>query len=248
MEQAGEASNRVERSYYEDGTLKEEIEYRDGARSPNGRWRQWHPNGQLAGEFFLEHNVYVNGTNRFWYPDGRLAMEQTYSRGRIVHHAIFNPDGTPMAGPENSARALMKKAIARGEKAKPRRLRKTADPNALETAAFIEQRLAGRTAPALAWLGEATADAERTLGEMDPKLSVEFVEALSKLGAAEIVAVDIEVALGTDGQTSNHLVIRLPEDSQARARVLGFCSVIAKDQGFDAMIDSGQAWEFLKLC
>jgi hypothetical protein len=240
-------NSRIERHYYEDGTLKEEIEYRDGARSPNGIWRQWHPNGQLAGEFFLEHNVYVNGTNRTWYPDGRLQHECTYVNGKITKQAMYMPTGRPIPMPEDTNRSRLKKAISRASNALPKRARKASDEEAAQDRTFIEGLLASKTAPAAEWLRKGHVVAKRTLGEMGPELSIEFVDALLGLGAVEVLAVEVEDIPGTDGQTSNHLVVRLP-GPEARARVLAFCGVIAVDEGFDAPDDTGQDWEFLKLC
>jgi hypothetical protein len=42
----------IERKFYPDGTLREEIHYKNNKE--HGHWRVWHPNGVLAEEYFLK--------------------------------------------------------------------------------------------------------------------------------------------------------------------------------------------------
>lgn len=42
-----------------------------------GRWRTWHPNGQLQSDMTLRKGLAV-GTVRRWHPNGRLRFEGTY--------------------------------------------------------------------------------------------------------------------------------------------------------------------------
>ena len=89
---ASASPSRVDRNYYPDGSLKEEIHYR--GVSPHGLWRQWHPNGRIAGEWYLDKGVYIEGTNRTsWYPDGTLQYEITYVNGKQVSSFFYSPTG-----------------------------------------------------------------------------------------------------------------------------------------------------------
>jgi len=108
--------------------------------------------------------------------------------------------------------------------------------------------LATKTAPAREWLRESNAVSSRTLGEMDTELSIDLVEHLRALGATEVLAVQIESSDSIPGQTTNHLVVALPADLPARARVFAFTNAYSKDQGFEREPDWGQTHLYVMLC
>ncbi len=112
---------------------------------------------------------------------------------------------------------------------------------------FIEDRLRGRSAVAREWLREGEGST-RTLGEFDRELSAELVTGLHSLGALEVLAVEIEDIPGDSGQTTNHIVIRLPEAPNERTRVFSFCNAYARSMGFDLEVDHGQRDLYLMLC
>ncbi|CAG0995465.1 hypothetical protein PHYC_02533 [Phycisphaerales bacterium] len=149
---------------------------------------------------------------------------------------------------EDSQRQSLAKMVARAMKAEPCQAQ-AADPAAADEARkFIQERLKGCTAEAGEWLRASSESSERNLGEMSPGLSIEFVNHLYTLGAAAVLAVEIEVGLGDEHQTSNYVVVRLPEDCHARARLFAFNAAMAEDQGLDGDLDGGQDSFFLTLC
>jgi hypothetical protein len=146
-------------------------------------------------------------------------------------------------------RKQLTKMVAKARLAEPPKRRKKRDPaEAASSATFIQTLLATITAPALQWLSESTEPAPRTLGEMDTALSTEFVNALHELGAAEVLAVQIEMDPGSDAQTTNHLVAKLPDDPPARARIMAFDKTHASNMGFESEGDWGQDHVYMMLC
>jgi hypothetical protein len=239
-------ADRVERFYYPDGTLREEIHYR--GVSEHGRWRQWHPNGQLAGEWWLDKGVYMNGTNRTWYPDGALESEDTYANGNEIKALHYSPSGKLLPTLSDQQRRRLRKLVAKAKLAKPGRGRRVDPDEAARTQAFVQERLAGPTAGAREWLRGASDASRRNLGEMDTDVSIELVEHLHDLGSGNVLAVDITDITGCDDQTTNHVLVQLPDDPESRARVFSLCNALTKEQGFDAEPDHGQEFLYLLLC
>src|SRR5437899_2743502 len=87
--------DRVERSYFPDGSLQEEIHYLDS--TPHGWWRKWHPNGALASEKLMRHGS-PHGRVQSWYPTGQpecdLFMLNGFGEGRWV---TYQPDGSVLS-------------------------------------------------------------------------------------------------------------------------------------------------------
>jgi hypothetical protein len=237
---------RVERSYYADGMLQEEIHYR--GVSEHGPWRRWHPNGQLAGEWWLERGVYMNCTNRTWYPDGALESETTYVNGKVTASRSFSAKGKPLPTLADRQRKALRALFVKARIAKQRRARPMDERMAAQTRAFVEDRLRSRTEIARHWLCGDPDTSDRTLGEFDHELSVELIDGLHSLGVVEALAVEIEDIPGEDGQTTNHLVLRLPEALEERSRVFAFCNAYARSLGFDPEFDHGQQYLYLMLC
>lgn len=263
--------DRVERKYYPDGTLQEEAHYR--GKQWHGPWRRWHPNGVLAQEYWFEEGVYWNGTNRQWYANGQLACEQTVLNGKQVgRFLIYDEHGKPVV----RQYVLESRAVSRSKyeaacrlrpelprytdpdppSAKPARPKRSKKRKAAPTgeippddsSKFFDELLAAESAEALEWLKVPPSQGIRTLGEMGPDMSLEFVEKLYDTGAAEVVAVKIEHVPGTDDQTTNHLVVRLPADADARTSLFELESEHAESEGFDGETDRGQAYLYFKLC
>jgi antitoxin component YwqK of YwqJK toxin-antitoxin module len=98
----GCGQNEIQKEYYEDGTLKGEISYKDGEKNgmtkwyhqngqlssevnltdgiPNGILKQFHENGQLGLEGKLIDNK-KEGLWRWYYKNGKLKEETNYSQG-----------------------------------------------------------------------------------------------------------------------------------------------------------------------
>src|SRR5438105_13365671 len=87
---------------------------------------------------------------------------------------------------------------------------------------------------ALGWLRHQDGR-ERTIGDssedMDGPTSLRFVEDLYARGAVEVTAIDVddEDVL----ETTSTLIVQMPEDAQARKRLLEVEARIARRGGFD---------------
>jgi hypothetical protein len=90
------------------------------------------------------------------------------------------------------------------------------------------------TREARAWLSGGEG---RNLGEHDSKESIQIVESLYRRGAREVIAVG-----GTD-ESTDILIVVLPDDENARAQVFDFQN--AYDSEFDPTPDEGQKYMFL---
>jgi hypothetical protein len=230
--------DRVERTYYADGKLEKEIHYR--GITEHGSWRTWHPNGVLAEEYWFEIGAYMNGTNRSWHANGQLHTEQTYKNGAPVSPLrIFNEDGTELLYEE-----LLGKAHA-----KKRTKRKAAEvePDAVEQhRRFVADLLRGPNAEAREWLRGGHPNS-RNLGDMEPAESLAWVERLYELGAAEVMAVEIETFPGRDEAMTNHVLARLPADPKVRQQLFDFENACADSEGFSGERDVGQEYVYFKL-
>lgn len=231
-----DTDDRIERSFHPDGSPAEEIHFRGTVK--HGPWRTWHPNGQLAIERFLEMGE-LNGTARHWSPDGRLRSESTFANGRSTLLRVYSERGRIIFDSVKTRRDQIRKFATRAGKAKPLASPRNPSPDD----ELIAQLLASPTAEALLWLRGAS---ERTLGEFDSALSIELVTTLHDLGAANVLVAEIDRSQGPE--TSNILILPLPADPAARARIFAFVNAYSKDQGFDAERDRGQPHLFLKLC
>jgi hypothetical protein len=238
----------IKHSYHPSGALKEEIHYR--GRTEHGPWRAWHPNGQLAHEYVLDGGVYTNTTTRTWHLNGKLQSEGMFVNGRMIDMIVYNAKGRRRFSLSQMQRKALQKMVARAVAAKPpRRGRKPPSPDEVASQlAQIHKFLAGRVAPAREWLTAAAATSERNLGEMDAALSLEMVTHLHNLGAADVLAVEIEDIPGSEDQTSNHLLVQLPAEPETRARLFAFGRQNAKERGFDGEFDYGQEYLWMWLC
>ena len=89
--------DRVERKYFPDDKLEQEVHYR--RTREHGAWRRWHANGVLADELWFEDGIYVNGVMRTWYPSGGLESESPhYVNGHLVgRQSVYREDGSLLA-------------------------------------------------------------------------------------------------------------------------------------------------------
>ena len=75
---AGRAEG-VQKSYYENGKIKNEVTYVDGRR--DGPARQYYTNGQAESEITYKNNV-KDGRSKWYYEDGILYQEVTFRAGK----------------------------------------------------------------------------------------------------------------------------------------------------------------------
>jgi hypothetical protein len=104
----------LHREYYEDGTLKSEVGYKDG--QIDGRCRLYYKNGNLRRQFYY-HNGAVNGkafefyengqykvegnykngvvddVNKFYYENGNLYSFMVYQNGMLLKNYVLDPAG-----------------------------------------------------------------------------------------------------------------------------------------------------------
>jgi hypothetical protein len=99
---------------------------------------------------------------------------------------------------------------------------------------------------ALAWLQAGGPDKLRTItgGEgSDSKLyekkhAVAFVEGLYELGAVRVTAVNID-RLCQEHEDTDRLLVELPTDTEARAKIYAFQNEFAAGRGWDPSPDDG---------
>jgi hypothetical protein len=113
--------------------------------------------------------------------------------------------------------------------------------------AVIDHLLASDPAEALAWLLAAPPGGLRTLGESTtPEESLALVRRLYDLGAVTVLAAQIDRA-DPPYENTGHLLVRLPDAADARARLFAFERALVEPQGFDGETDAGQPYLFLKF-
>ena len=99
---------------------------------------------------------------------------------------------------------------------------------------------------ALSWLQQKDGK-ERLIGEsnqdMDAPTSLRFVQDLYQQGATEVTAIDVDA--DTHLETTNTLIVKLPQEALKRKKVFQSEAKIARRGGFGAVADEGQ--EYLML-
>ena len=114
-------------------------------------------------------------------------------------------------------------------------------------ASVIEKMLASHHAEALEWLRASSPSSFRNLGELETtEESVALVEWLYSCGAIKVLACKIHVYPEGD-QNSGHLLIELPTDPVARAKVFDAARELAERLAFSGDVDTGQQWLFCML-
>ena len=81
-----EALVSIERRFYQDGSIKEEISlFGDIKEGPR---RRWHPNGNLSREGVMKADKW-NGVYREWYSDGSPKLKGYYKAGKQEGEWLF---------------------------------------------------------------------------------------------------------------------------------------------------------------
>lgn len=103
-----------------------------------------------------------------------------------------------------------------------------------------------RSKEALAWLQIGMPDTH-TLGEIPTTAaSLALVQELYGLGATQVTAVNIQT-YETGDENTGKLIVSLPKETSARARVFVWCAKWAEQLGFEPECDSGQEYIFVML-
>ena len=88
--------DRIERKYYPNGTLQEEIHFRNNKE--HGLWRRWHPNGVLAAEWLFEDGLYTTFISKTWDEHGTLRSEVPFVNGiQIGRHSAYDEKSNILA-------------------------------------------------------------------------------------------------------------------------------------------------------
>jgi|ERR1700733_472468 hypothetical protein len=102
------------------------------------------------------------------------------------------------------------------------------------------------TKEVLGWLKGGSGEDFRSLGELATnEESIALAKEAYDAGAVEVFAVEIDEY--PEGQNTGKLVLKLPDDPEARQRVCAWCGRIAQEQGFDPEKDTGQSYLFVML-
>jgi len=111
---------------------------------------------------------------------------------------------------------------------------------------LVKELLSGPKAEALEWLRSGSKASRRSLGEKQKtEDSIAFVQQLYDLGAEQVLAVGINEY--HQGQNTSQLLVQLPDDDHARARLFAFERDLVEPRGFDGTADEGQEYLYLEL-
>jgi hypothetical protein len=104
------------------------------------------------------------------------------------------------------------------------------------------------TREVLEWLrSKPEGELFRSLGESgSTEDSIALAQEIYDAGAVEVLAVEID-DYEEDGQNTGKLVIKLPDQADARKRVFAWANANSESQGFDPEIDTGQRYLFSML-
>lgn len=240
----------VLREWHASGALAREIPMKEGRR--DGLCRQWNAKGELLGAFEMREGT---GISRQWHPNGQLQFEAS-----IVHEK-FN--GLLRQWDEQGHLTLEAFFLANAKVTKSEYdLAQRADPqlpaypdydekgvnlnaDAPNPEALIHRLLSSRNAEARTWLGGQPAKAKRMLHSLNPKKTAALVENLYALGAAMVLAVDMDQ--DTRGnETATKLLIELPESALARDAIRQFC--VRQNWPISPEIESGQSHLAVFFC
>jgi hypothetical protein len=171
----------------------------------------------------------------YWH-SGRFALPLL----KLMKQTYFN-DGGEYPDVQESASAPKATSLGTGlPRARPRAAKAAGSkPNRL-----IERFIADpKSREARDWLRSSSGN---TLGELaTTDASLALVEQAYAAGAAKVIAVEINEY--PEGQNTGKLVLELPGTPAQRAVVFAWAADIAKTQGFDGEVDSGQTHLFVWL-
>ena len=97
---------------------------------------------------------------------------------------------------------------------------------------------------ALSWVAESKDHDIRTIGEQSPEDSLRTVQRLYADGATRVWAVDLET-YPKEGQSTNILIVELPNDPKLRRQMFRLEAQVGASEGFDPVSDDGQHYMFL---
>lgn len=100
-----------------------------------------------------------------------------------------------------------------------------------------------KSAEVMAWLRSGNA----TLGIFGNADSIILAEEAYKLGAKQIIAVEIDEYSDDGLENTGRICVEMPTSSDARQRVVEWARKIANEQGFDGELDLNQRYLFLML-
>ena len=100
-------------------------------------------------------------------------------------------------------------------------------------------------AEAMQWFKEGISNGKvRTVGELNEKKTEKILTNLYELGSITVFAVEIDSYEDGD-QTTDSLIVELPEDKNLRAKLFKEIGKHAIKQGFDPDEDVGQKYLFM---
>lgn len=101
---------------------------------------------------------------------------------------------------------------------------------------------------ALSWLRQSGPDDQRTVGGCKANdESIQFIQEIYRLGASEILAVNIHPNPRGGGQYAGKLVVQLPQEPELRMALFEWCKGQGDSLGFTPDPDRGEAYLFLLL-
>jgi hypothetical protein len=179
-------------------------------------------------------------TDESYFAKGKMVSRKTYEKARLNYS-----DMPPGDSSIEDLGALLIRGAAEERKqwqneAKGRR------PNREEARRiddFCEALIKkGNSQDAVEWVRKG----DRTLGEKNFVATKRLIEKLRALGCSRIIACEIDSY--EDGlENTGHLVVELPTDPSARARILDTIDRIASKTGYRGDFDDGQRYCYVKL-
>jgi len=223
----------VVRTWHKNGKRASEEPYQNGLL--NGMCHQWNEAGRLLGKYRI---VYGTGIQRAWHDNGKLQMEVSTVRGEFTgRNRIWLRDGTLLSdrfylnGRVVSAETYREAAAKdqtlpkfRGKPAKlPPKNRATLNHiHRVFVASLLEKQ---NCSEAEKWLKKRTdGKTARSLGRFKRESdAVNFVEALYRAGAGEVIAPDIYRNKARD-QFAECLLVQLPKSAAKRKAIRKVCA------------------------
>jgi len=203
-------------------------------KNGTGTSKSWHENGQLEGEMSHIGGQFC-GRQRVWFEDGELAGTQYFLwNGKVSKKKYFEACKTDPVLPrydETEPESEIKLPST-----KYRRGKATSTQRVKHEEFIAKIRAKPNQAEARQWLAE---NETRNLGEFAPEYARELIEEGYKLGAIKITAVDIQ------GETTDCLIVELPQQVAKRKRIFEWNNESAQDSGFDPTEDWGQGELFI---
>jgi hypothetical protein len=261
-------SATIQRDYYRNGQLREEVPLRKGLR--HGMTRTWHKSGRLALEEpyanGLRHGIarqwkHGTGDMRDWHDNGRLQMEMPTVRGEFYGRSrVWLVDGTTLSDKICLHNRKVSVTAYRKAAAKDPTLPKLRGRITLASQKPSQKKIhhvfvtwllqRPNSVEACAWLTQAGGKrGGRFLGRFkSERATSQFVEALYEAGAAEVIAPDT-YSNPKGEQFADYLVVRLPKEVRRRkaVRLVGTTIEQRKLGAMEPDKDIGETHLFLSL-